>query len=379
MTKKWMLNHLCFIILLIPGVASAQVIGQYYSAILQSGHSYDDSSNSFVFRDLLLEHYAWQYALCSGTLFKFSCPVDAIHTSPPEGNAVVKFSTDRKTMQLSTFVINLLPLRHEAHAGGVIYTNFCIEGDTPNSCTSSTETAEAATVTFTVSWAGRLYTFGPTATSSFKLDCEIYDEKDGTDPNHARLVAFKQLVNTSTGNLFGQWKTVAGVPIPLPSTAGVTKSEPVAFNVSLSTNHIYKFQCRGLSTANTDGGLYSINARSNFNDPLSLGGQNWSGARVENFSVNVAPSYADVQKEISTLVSQIESLQKSLGDLSDKIDSNSAELVDQINAIRQTNDALTGRVEALETQQQASNDEISVLQGQMATLSKLIAAMQHHP
>jgi hypothetical protein len=288
--------------------------------------------------------------------------------NPIFGKALVQFAGP--TILLDAFASRQigLPLDRqiEAFARGRLFVDFAVD------CGSTENASVVVAVSFRVRRVGRMTTLWPGSTSTIGVSARIRDVAENRD------IDFRVIEDTTVGNLLGNFKTIAKVPVPIPEVEEMSLAKVETFVIQVRKGRVYRFELFAAAKSTTGLTLSpGPIARANFHDPVDLLGRfEDAGIELAEFTMDVAldPPDTGVQEELAELRRMIESLRQAvaslgaqleavgpnvdvlLSDLSDKLgeqDERHAQAVEQLRVdvetqtgtVRQALDALTNEFE----------------------------------
>jgi hypothetical protein len=202
----------------------------------------------------------------------------------------------------------------EAFARGKLFLDFAVD------CGSAEETSVVVAVSFRVKRVGLMSTFWPGSTSSFGVSARFRDLTENRD------IDFRVIEDTTVGNLLGNVKTIAKVPVPVPEIEALSLADVETFVISVRKGRVYRFELfaaakstTGLSTAPV------VFAFANLYDPVPVdlvGNFRTAGIELAEFKMDVAVNStdADVQQELSDLRRMVESLREAVASVSAQLE-----------------------------------------------------------
>jgi hypothetical protein len=286
--------------------AAAQVAGH---VCLTAGELKDD----FIFGTQVLNNSLTRKARTIGPIH---FPADTLENPGIFGRTIVEFAGP--TILLDAFANRNIGVpfdrQVEAFARGKLFVDFAVD------CGSAESASVVVAVSFRVRRVGRISTFWPGSTSSFGVSARIRDLAENRD------IDFRVIEDTTVGNLLGNVKTIAKVPVPVPEIEALSLADVETFVISVRKGRVYRFELfaaakstTGLSTAPV------VFAFANLYDPVPVdlvGNFRTAGIELAEFKMDVAVNStdADVQQELSDLRRMVESLREAVASVSAQLE-----------------------------------------------------------
>lgn len=284
------------------------------------------------------------------------------------GQALVQF--DGNNIKIDASASNPLNIfdkrRVEAFARGKLSYDFRV-------CNLDTDQTITAAIRFKVKRVGRITTFMPSSTSALGVSARIRDLQD------SREIDYRVIEDTSVGNLFGSFKVIAKIPVPIPEISQTERADVETFVIQLRGGRTYRFEL--FAAARSISGL-QLNpvttpfATANFLDPLvDIGLDDSPGIELLDFSIDVAE---DPGQQIEALALTVDSLQQAVADLAAKVDSLDpslgARMLDLEDLVSENGELIAD----LEDGADARDERIADLESELQVLKTQIESLQNH-
>jgi hypothetical protein len=144
-----------------------------------------------------------------------------------------------------------------------------------------------------------------------------------------RVVGFQELARESLGGGVGKFKTVFGVPVPIPEVDGETVEEKTVFTVQVRRGHTHRFEIFAAGTATSGLGGATVDFVDLLPPPIP---QIFPGRiEAQNVTMDVSPSDADI---LLNLLSRVEALESGLTDLGQQVDGLAGGIQEQIEGLQ---------------------------------------------